>query len=280
MAGSEHLRDLQARAEHALARRLAAVPAPPQLLRAMQYAALGGGKRIRASLVYATGESLGAPAGLLDDAAVAVELIHAYSLVHDDLPCMDDDDLRRGKPTCHLAFDEATALLAGDALQTLAFETLASGPEPARLAMVRRLAVAAGAAGMAGGQALDLAYGSDAPRLETLQTLHAHKTGALIEASVALGAAAAGAPPGVAAALSGFGHAIGLAFQVADDILDHEQDREAGAGRPSYALLLGKEGARAEAARLHEQALVNLKVLGDNGSFLADLADLIIHRGH
>ena len=270
------LAEFQGRVEHVLDGRLAGLGAPADLLVPMRYASLGGGKRLRAALVYATGEALGAPAGLLDDAACAVELIHAYSLVHDDLPAMDNDDFRRGKPTCHRQFGEAAALLAGDALQTLAFEVLADGVEPSRLRMVLRLAQAAGAEGMAGGQALDLAQG--AADLIGIEALHQRKTGALISSSVMLGAEAADAAPPVMDALLIYGRALGLAFQIRDDLLDADADRAAGTTRPSYVALLGTEQARQRLTSLHSQALVSLDILGDNGVALATLADFAVRR--
>ena len=215
------------RIERALAARLpAATAAPARLHEAMRYATLGGGKRVRACLVYAAGMALGARAELLDAPACAVELIHAYSLVHDDLPCMDDDDLRRGKPSCHRAYDQATALLAGDALQTLAFEILATEPMPAisstqRLEMIATLARAAGAAGMAGGQAIDLASVGKKLAPGELQDMHARKTGALIHAAVRLGALATESDDkNLLAALDTYSHDIGLGFQIADHVLE------------------------------------------------------------
>lgn len=270
------LAQLQGRVERVLNQRLAALGAPADLLVPMRYASLGGGKRLRAALVYAAGAALGAPEGLLDDAACAVELIHAYSLVHDDLPAMDNDDFRRGKPTCHRQFGEAAALLAGDALQTLAFETLADGPEPGRLRMVRRLARAAGAEGMAGGQALDLAQG--AADLIGIEALHQRKTGALIAASVVLGGEAADAGMAMLENLETYGRALGLAFQIRDDLLDADSDQAAAAARPSYVALLGAEQARQRLAALHAQALASLRPLGDNGAVLATLADFAVRR--
>ncbi|MBI3778992.1 MAG: polyprenyl synthetase family protein [Gammaproteobacteria bacterium] len=257
----------------------------------MRYATLDGGKRVRASLVYATGEAVGAPDGALDAPACAIELIHAYSLVHDDLPCMDDDDLRRGKPTCHKAFDQATALLAGDALQSCAFEILANESALSaaqRLRMIAILAQAAGSRGMAGGQAIDLASGGKTLTLPQLEDMHRRKTGALIHASVLLGALAR---ENVAAekltALENYSRAIGLAFQITDDILDVEGnaetlgkkpgvDRER--GKPTYPLLMGLSEAKARAKTLHAQALESLAPLGDNGAILAELAGFIIER--
>ena len=200
--------------------------APQRLHAAMRHAATGGGKRMRPLLVYATGQLLGANATLLDAPATAVELVHAYSLVHDDLPAMDDDALRRGRPTVHIAFDEATAILAGDALQTRAFEVLAASDAPAelRVAWLQTLAHASGAAGMCGGQALDIDATGQQQTLAALETMHALKTGALIRAAVRMGALAGGADSATLARLDAFAAALGLAFQVRDDILDIEAD--------------------------------------------------------
>jgi farnesyl diphosphate synthase len=290
----ERLRRFQQRVERALDARLPpAAQAPSRLHEAMRYATLEGGKRVRAGLVYAAGQAVGAPDGALDVPACAVELIHAYSLVHDDLPCMDDDDLRRGKPTCHKAFDEATALLAGDALQSLAFDVLAQDPaltvSPARrLRMLAALAQAAGAQGMAGGQAIDLASGGKTLTLPQLEDMHRRKTGALIRTSVLLGAQAAeDAGPEKLAALENYGRAVGLAFQVVDDILDVEGSTESlgkkpgmdrARGKSTYPQVLGLAEAKARARVLHAQALESLAPLGDNGGVLAELAGFIIQR--
>jgi geranylgeranyl pyrophosphate synthase len=282
------------RVERALAARLPPVTASPtRLHQAMRYAVLDGGKRVRAGLVYAAGAALGANEAALDPPACAIELIHAYSLVHDDLPCMDDDDLRRGKPSCHKAYDEGTALLAGDALQTLAFEMLAHDPAltvgPAqRLEMITTLARAAGAAGMAGGQAIDLAAVGRKLPLAELQDMHARKTGALIHAGVRLGALAAGtADAEILETLDRYGRAVGLAFQIADDILDVEGEAEAlgkrpGAdqarNKPTYPALLGLDEAKTRAQALLARALESLAPLGDNGAVLAALARYIVER--
>ncbi|MEK6771929.1 MAG: farnesyl diphosphate synthase [Pseudomonadota bacterium] len=282
------------RVEQALDRRLPTpATAPTRLHEAMRYATLNGGKRVRAALVYLTGEALGADEHALDAPACAVELIHAYSLVHDDLPCMDNDDLRRGRPSCHRAYDEATALLVGDALQSLAFELLAGDPalviDPARRAeMIVLLARAAGSTGMAGGQAIDLASVGTALTPELLEDMHRRKTGALIHAAAMLGVLAAPAvAPGTHAALDRYARAVGLAFQIADDILDVEGEtaalgKSAGKdrrhGKPTYVSVLGREGARARARDLEREALDALGVLGDNGRALASLAGFIIDR--
>ena len=291
---SEQLRRFKQRVERALDARLPPVAGSSSPLHeAMRYVTLDGGKRVRASLVYAAGQAVDAPDEALDAPACAVEMIHAYSLVHDDLPCMDDDDLRRGKPTCHKAYDEATALLAGDALQTLAFEILAHDPAlnvgPAqRLRMIATLAQAAGAKGMAGGQAIDLASGGKTLTLAQLEDMHRRKTGALIRAAVLLGAQArADAAAETLAALESYSQAVGLAFQIVDDILDVEG--EAGAlgknpgmdrarGKSTYPAVLGLAEAKARARALHAQALESLAPLGDNGGILAELAGFIIER--
>jgi len=288
----ERLRCLQQRAERALDARLpAAGTAPAPLHEAMRYATLDGGKRVRASLVYAVGQAVAAPDAALDAPACAVELIHAYSLVHDDLPCMDDDDLRRGKPTCHKAYDEATALLAGDALQSLAFELLANEAALSaaqRLRMIALLAAAAGSHGMAGGQAIDLAAAGKSLALPELEDMHRRKTGALIRAAVLLGACARdGLDAGTQKALDEYSRAIGLAFQITDDILDVEGLTETlgkkpgvdrARGKATYTSLLGLAEAKARAKTLHRQALESLAPLGDNGGFLAELAGFIIER--
>ena len=282
------------RVERALAARLpAATASPARLHEAMRYAVLGGGKRVRAGLVYVAGAALGANEAALDAPACAIELIHAYSLVHDDLPCMDDDDLRRGKPSCHKAYDEGTALLAGDALQTLAFEMLAHDPaltvSPARrLEMIATLAHAAGAAGMAGGQAIDLASVGRKLPLAELQDMHARKTGALIHAGVRLGALAAGtADAGILEALDRYGRAVGLAFQIADDILDVEGEAEAlgkrpGAdqarNKPTYPALLGVDGATKMAKENMDKALAALKDFGESADPLREIAKYVVER--
>src|SRR5450755_345334 len=243
-----------ARADVVLARALPPENQPPQELhRAMRYAVLGGGKRLRPVLVYSVGGALGVVLDRLDAAAAAVEIIHAYSLVHDDLPAMDDDELRRGRPTCHIAFGEAMAILAGDGLQALAFEVLAADrtlhdDASTHVEMLRTLAAACGSHGMAGGQALDLTAVGRRLTPDELQRIHVHKTGALIRASVRLGALAAGcrdAP--LLAALERYGHCVGLAFQIRDDIIDIEGDsatigktvgKDAASAKPTYPAIL------------------------------------------
>jgi geranylgeranyl pyrophosphate synthase len=268
--------------------------ATPRLLEAMRYSTLAGGKRVRPVLVYATGEALGAPLELLDAPAAAVELIHVYSLVHDDLPAMDNDDLRRGRPTCHRAFDEATAILVGDALQARAFEVLAhaaGGITPAaRLEMLRVLADAIGTRGMAGGQAIDLESVKQTLGEAELERMHRQKTGALIQASVLLGAITSGglsAPE--RAALAEFGAEIGLAFQIQDDILDVEGTtqmlgKRAGADadrvKPTYPSVLGLDRARAAALASRDRAIEALSPLGPRFTHLAEFAHFLVARIH
>ena len=277
--------------------RLFVAPAPElaRLYEAMRYSVMNGGKRVRPLLAYAACEALGAAAEQANGAACAVELIHAYSLVHDDLPAMDDDDLRRGQPTTHKAFDEACAILAGDGLQSLAFSTLLD-PQlntldaETRLRMVAGLALAAGPAGMVGGQAIDL--GSVGIKLDqtALEFMHRHKTGALIEASVQLGALASGhASADDLQALNLYARAIGLAFQVQDDILDVESDtatlgKRQGADivrdKPTYPALMGLQGAKDYALELRDQALNALKSFDTTADPLRALARYIVERRH
>jgi geranylgeranyl pyrophosphate synthase len=286
----------RARAEGQLARRLELPdPGTPRLLDAMRYSTLGGGKRLRPVLVYATGATLGAPAEMLDDPAVAVELIHAYSLIHDDLPAMDDDDLRRGRPTCHKAFDEGTAVLAGDALQALAFEVLAGPghgmlPPAARLQQVQVLARGIGTAGMAGGQAIDLEAVGRQLDAAHIEAMHRRKTGALIQASVLLGAIAAGITSGEAyAALRAYGAELGLAFQIQDDVLDVAGETaalgktagsDAARGKPTYPSLFGLDVAAGLARQHRDAAIAALAPLGARGHDLAALADFVVNRDH
>ncbi|KHN53988.1 (2E,6E)-farnesyl diphosphate synthase [Pectobacterium fontis] len=243
------------------------------LVTAMEYGSLLGGKRLRPFLVYTTGELFGMPLESLDAPAAAVECIHAYSLIHDDLPAMDDDDLRRGQPTCHIKFGEANAILAGDALQTLAFSILADAPMPQvsdrdRLAMLSELAQASGVAGMCGGQAFDLEAEGHQVDLATLERIHRHKTGALIRAAVRLGALAAGEVGRAALPhLDRYANAIGLAFQVQDDILDvvgdsattgKRQGADQQLGKSTYPSLLGLDHARKKAQELYQESLASL----------------------
>jgi farnesyl diphosphate synthase len=290
------LSECRERVERALDRWLPAEDTCPERLhRAMRYATLGDGKRVRPVLVYAAGRSLGAELDCLDAGACAVELIHAYSLVHDDLPAMDDDDLRRGRATCHKAFDEATAILAGDALQTLAFRVLCEDDDLCidradRLRMIQALAHASGSRGMAGGQALDMAATGQEIDLAQLENLHIHKTGALVLASVRLGALAAGAVgdprlPG----LERYAKCIGLAFQVHDDVLDVDGDtatlgkthgKDAVANKATYPALIGLDAARDMAHRLVDEALDNIAGFDAKADPLRDLARYIVGRKH
>jgi farnesyl diphosphate synthase len=290
----EYLQECRSRVEAALDHWLPpATTQPERLHTAMRYATLGQGKRVRPLLVYATGKALGIPPEQLDGPACAVELIHAYSLVHDDLPARDDDDLRRGQPTCHKAFDEATAILAGDALQTLAFKVLARDPRlkvdnHARLQMIEALALASGSRGMAGGQAIDLESVGRELDVVQLENMHIHKTGALIRASVRLGAlACADADPGQVEGLDRYAKCIGLAFQVQDDILDIEGDPEntgkargmdQAKSKPTYPALLGLEESREKALLLRQEALESIDSLDQGAEPLRWLADYIVAR--
>ena len=313
----EWMRGSAARIETALG---AALPPPggaaPILVEAMRYATLGGGKRIRPLLVFAAGELVDAPAARLDACACAVEMIHAYSLIHDDLPCMDDDDLRRGRSTTHKVYGEAQALLAGDALQALAFEVLARGldtvsdttvsdsatasdsddaPRVLRAAapvarMCMALAHAAGVDGMAAGQSIDLAAVGKLPDRAALERMHRLKTGAMLTVSATLGLMAAGTPaPAALQAITRYSEAIGLAFQVVDDVLDVVSDsatlgktagKDAANDKPTFVTLLGVEGAREHASRLARDARVALAGFGKRADHLVALADLIVTRIH
>jgi geranylgeranyl pyrophosphate synthase len=291
---SARMESYRARIEQVLDRCLALPDAGTQRLReAMRYSTLGGGKRLRPALVYLTGESFGAALTDLDAPAAAVELIHVYSLVHDDLPAMDDDDLRRGRPTCHRAYDEATAILVGDALQALAFSVLADDSigkvVPAtRLSMIRTLAQAAGTAGMAGGQAVDLAAVGQTLSVEAVENMHRRKTGALIKGSVLLGAIGAGIDSGPDfQALTLFGDEIGLAFQIQDDILDVEGDAavlgkttgaDAALSKPTYPSTVGLPAARDRARDLRDRAIGALAPLGARSGPLVELAQFVVSR--
>lgn len=266
------------------------------LVNAIEYGALLGGKRLRPFLVYATGNMLHADDAALDAPAAAIECIHAYSLIHDDLPAMDNDSLRRGLPTCHIKFGEDSAILAGDALQTLAFSILADTPMPgvvaeSRVAMLSELAQASGVAGMCGGQALDLAAEGRQVTLGELEQIHRHKTGALIRSAVRLGALTAGVPGRAALpALDRFADAIGLAFQVQDDILDvigdtvvlgKQQGADQQLGKSTYPALMGLENARLKAWDLYQESLNALETLAAqsyNTTALRALASFIIER--
>jgi geranylgeranyl pyrophosphate synthase len=255
-------------------------------------AVTNGGKRIRAILVYSAHDALktSGDAGDLDRIACSIEVIHSYSLVHDDLPAMDDDDLRRGQPSCHKAYDEPTAILVGDGLQARAFELIADAhgfSDCQRIAMIKALAEASGLQGMVGGQAMDIASVDTNLSLEQLRNMHALKTGALIRAALAMGGIAGNASKGQLAALDAYGSNIGLAFQVVDDILDVEGDtatlgktqgKDADANKPTYVKLMGLEGAKDEAQRLLEEALEALKGFGESANHLRDLARYIVER--
>jgi len=284
---------MQQRTEHSLERLLPpAAIAPQRLHQAMRYAVLGGGKRVRPLLCHAAGALTGADPARLDIAACAVELIHGYSLVHDDLPCMDDDVLRRGKPTCHVEFDEATAMLVGDALQPLAFQLLAehslTDEAQQQLDMLRLLAQAAGSRGMAGGQAIDLAAVGQPLSLAELEYMHIRKTGALIRAAVLLGALC-GKPLAEAelARLDHYAKIAGLLFQVVDDILDSAADtatlgktagKDAARNKPTYVSLLGLAGAKEKAAELRTAAHAALAPFGDAARRLGELTNFIVDR--
>ncbi len=282
----------QVRIEDALRRTLPSPDIEPvRLHAAMRHAALNGGKRIRPLLVYATGYTLGANDESLDDAALAVELIHCYSLVHDDLPAMDDDQLRRGQPTVHVAFDEATAILAGDALQSLAFERLSDAPlaDKAKVGMLRELAIASGHAGMCGGQALDIDATGQRIDIDQLERLHAMKTGALLRASVRLGALAAGASDAQKAALDVYADALGLAFQVKDDLLDIESDsatlgktagKDIAQDKATFPALIGVDASRARLRDLAATMQSSLAALHTDTRALAALAQRVIERDH
>ncbi len=296
MSFRERVPEYSRRIEKVLDRWLpAADKPPPRLHAAMRYAVLGGGKRLRPLLIYAAGETLGVPAERLDGPAAAVEMIHTYSLIHDDLPAMDNDDLRRGRPTCHKAFDVATAILAGDALQVLAFLILAEDPSmtvlpAARVEMIRSVAVASGSTGMAGGQAMDLAAAGKSLGLAELELMHIHKTGALIRASVLL---AAQGLPGLAVekrtALDRYAKCAGLAFQIRDDILDVEGEttalgKQSGAdaalNKPTYPSVLGLEESHRRARDLHHAAVDALVPFGEAAEPLAWLSEYIVTRSN
>ena len=292
----EYLSFCQNRVERALEARLPSDNIlPKKLHQAMRYTVLNGGKRMRPMLTYCTGKTLGIAPEVLDGPACAVEFIHVYSLIHDDLPAMDDDDLRRGKATCHVAFDEATAILTGDALQALAFEILAHDPSmtataEGRLKMITTLARASGSQGMVGGQAIDLESVGTKLTLPELESMHIHKTGALIRASVNMATLAKADVDRVAATkLDHYAKCIGLSFQVKDDILDEESDtatlgktqgKDKENDKPTYPALLGLAGAKQKAQELHEQALDSLSIFGKEADLLRDLSLYIIQRDH
>jgi geranylgeranyl diphosphate synthase, type II len=292
---SHYLNECSQRIDRALIDHIAAYDAHPQLLNAMKYSLFNGGKRVRPVLVYASAEAISdiskATTTTSDYAAMAVEAIHAYSLIHDDLPAMDDDNLRRGKPTCHIAFDEATAILAGDALQAFAFNILceAVDADPSiQLQMLHTLSHASGANGMVGGQSIDLAAVEQTLTLNQLETMHRLKTGALISASTRLGALSTGiASESQLQALHEYANAIGLAFQVQDDILDvtsdthtlgKQQGADAALNKPTYIALLGLDAAQQKAKTLHEQALDALSGFDYRADNLRHLSAYIINR--
>jgi len=263
--------------------------APQRLHRAMRHATLDGGKRLRARLVYATGRLFELSMTQLDSAAAAVEMIHAYSLIHDDLPAMDDDALRRGKPTVHIAFDEATAILAGDALQALAYETLARAewPDATKLVALQELMTASGSRGMCGGQQLDMDAGGKTLSLADLRNVHALKTGALIKAAIRLPAIVADADGAARAALDAFADDLGLAFQIQDDILDVEASTEqlgksagkdAAQAKATYPALLGLDGAKALLSELAERMPQHLSEFGERAEALSTLAAFAVVR--
>ena len=290
--GSEAFARWAARTEATLDRLLPDPSLEPRRLHAaMRHATLGGGKRMRPLLVYAAGTALGAGEALLDAPAAAAELVHAYSLVHDDLPAMDDDALRRGQPTVHVAFDEASAILAGDALQTLAFSALARAEAPAQLRIdwVDALATASGATGMCGGQALDIDATGHTQALAQLQRMHSLKTGALVRAAVRMGALAADADQDTLARLDTFAAAFGLAFQVRDDLLDIEASSEqlgktagkdVAQAKSTYPALLGMDGARARLGELATSMRDALAPFGARAAALAALGELAVRRSH
>jgi geranylgeranyl pyrophosphate synthase len=265
-------------------------PAAVRLSAAVKYAVMNGGKRVRPAVVFGAAEAVGAEAKLAEAGALAIEFIHCYSLVHDDLPCMDDDDLRRGQPTTHKAFDEAIALLAGDTLQSLAFLALTgSGLPPAQVAEQLQV-LSAASVDMAVGQALDIeAEGRQLTEVSALEQIHRNKTGALIRAAVALGAIAGNASAEQKKALDDFASKLGLAFQVHDDVLDvigdtakigKRQGADIARAKSTYPALLGLEAAQALASRLHDEALAALLPLGDKAEGLRELADFLVARDH
>ena len=288
---AEYLQEARRRVDEALAASLpGSGSCPTRLAEAMGYSLLGGGKRLRPILAMMAAEACGADPGLALPAACALEMVHTYSLIHDDLPSMDDDDLRRGRPTCHKAFDEATAVLAGDALLTLAFEILARDIRPAETAArcVLALAEGSGPSGMVGGQMADLqAEGRLDANLGELEAIHRRKTGALLRASLKMGAIVAGADAEILHALDVYGHAVGLAFQIVDDLLDVQGDeaklgkrvnKDSGLGKWTYPGLLGLAGSRRHARDLADEAVMALAPLGERGARLRALALDLLER--
>jgi geranylgeranyl pyrophosphate synthase len=295
-AFGEQLEAWRERMERALAARLPPPSlVPARLHEAMRYSVLGGGKRVRPALVFATARTLGLSENDVEGAACAIELVHVYSLVHDDLPAMDDDDLRRGRPTCHKAYDEATAILVGDGLQPLAFQLLATDPAlPAsaavRLELVALLAEASGSVGMAGGQAIDLEVQGRRLDIAQVEDMHSRKTGALIRASVGMAAACVPAlEPRLKSGLARFAAAVGLAFQIQDDLLDVLGDAEAlgkpthadeERAKPTYPAIAGIEASQARARRLHAEALEALAPFGNRADPLRLLSGWLLSRRH
>ncbi|MET0355859.1 MAG: (2E,6E)-farnesyl diphosphate synthase [Cellvibrio sp.] len=292
----DFLHDAHERVDQALNQFLPPTSDSTQLREAMRYSLFNGGKRVRPALVYASALAISSDAlathlPLLNRAACALESLHSYSLVHDDLPAMDDDDLRRGKPTCHIAFNEATAILAGDALQTFAFELLseADADSNIQVSLIRQLANASGVKGMVLGQAIDLEAVDKPIDIAQLENMHRHKTGAIIRASVSMGATVLNANSQQLKALDDYAAAIGLAFQVQDDILDviadtetlgKQQGADIARNKPTYVALLGLDGARAKAQDLHQQALAALADLDEGADYLRALSAYIIERGN
>jgi len=290
----EQIQIYQKSVETALEYWLPSIESEPKILhQAMHYSVLAEGKRIRPILLYATGQAFDVELSNLNGQACAVEIMHAYSLIHDDLPSMDDDDLRRGRPTCHKAFDEATAILAGDALQTLAFQILATDPkiktnDAQRLKMIETLSLASGSNGMAGGQAIDLASVGSKLNIEQLENMHSHKTGALIKASAEIGALSANnVTPELFSCISNYAKYIGIAFQIKDDILDIESDTstlgkpqgsDLALNKPTYPNLLGLDGAKEMANKLYYKAIKCLDVFDEKAKMLRQIADYIIKR--
>ena len=290
---SQFTLECRARVDRSLDRYLPLGEDPTQVRAAMRYSLFNGGKRVRPILTYAAALAVNPDIQLdaIDPIAAALECLHSYSLVHDDLPAMDNDDLRRGKPTCHIAFNEASAILAGDGLQTLAFDLLTQTdlPSQVQIQLVRQLALGSGANGMVLGQAIDLAAVDHQLTLAQLETMHRYKTGALIRASIAMGALAAGAENNQLAALDDYAAAIGLAFQVQDDILDvtgdtatigKQQGADIARNKPTYVSLLGLEAAQAKAAELHRQALDALASFGTSADPLRQMAAYIVERSN
>jgi len=282
------------RVDQRLERALPAAEGPAErLLSAMRYSVFNGGKRLRPLLCFAAADAVAKADHHTETAAASIEMIHAYSLIHDDLPAMDDDDLRRGEPACHIQFDEATAILTGDALQAMAFEQLAAMkeiPPATQLELVRLLANHSGCSGMVAGQAIDLAATGESLTLDQLKFMHAHKTGALIEASVLMGAVATNqATSRQLDALTKFASAIGLAFQIQDDILDVEsstaqlgkqQGSDAAKGKPTYTSLLGLDDARVQVDELYRESIACLEIFGDRAEPLRYIAGFIVNRAY